>query len=157
MKYNFNDLPQVSASEYFVTVSGKIEEKLSKFMIDYLELFEPEDYERVFEYYPNRIQKEIDNGNEPEAKELVNRMQDIWMKLIAAMNQPKDNKDVKNIHAKKRDMGMDTYTYRNILMQQAGKQSCATMKMFEMKLALNGLERYRKGELEVTAWDGRFT
>jgi len=147
---NFNLPP---ASEYFLQVSQEIEGELSFFMLEYIRKFQPEDYEKMFEKYPASIEKLIDRGQEAEARDAVTRMHSDWQRLIKEISYPLTSGDQKKIHAMQRNLNIDKYTYRNILMQQAGKQSSAGMKKYEIALAINGLQLYSEGKLQVTAWD----
>ena len=143
----------VSPTELYARMITRVEDKFTDIMLKYLQIFEEEQYNMLIDQIPDKIDKLISTGKVKKAKAEVQRLESIWTRIHKDITAPKEETDCAKIHILKKQLKLSTYNYRNVLMQEAGKQSSATMRKFEIALAKRGMRLYAAGKLKVIPWD----
>lgn len=141
-------------SDLHTKADNYVQNYATKLMITYLEAFEPETIKKLITEMPDKIEHEFQDTKDLEkVKTLFREWCLEWKTVFQRLDKERTQRDLSDIHKLKKQLNINTYDYRNILMQEAGAQSASSMRYYQIKLAIRALKLFSEGKLEIIPWD----
>lgn len=153
-KMKFKQDPFKMFQDIQVEADRFIEKYATELFIKYLEQYEPETITNLVRTIPDQINKAFTESEDIEkTKDLMRLWCSEWKNAYIRMGVRRTKEDLARIHILKKQLKINAADYRSILMQEAGDQSAAEMRKFQIALAERGMRLFAEGKLKVIPWD----
>lgn len=146
--------PLEEFNELFNKADKYVQERSGGKILKYLKSCEPAVYDGLVKIRINHIQSQWAKDQDIEyTKKRLREWCVAWNNIHKIITKKRTKADLINIHKLQTNFKINKYNYRNILMQETGKQSAANMLKYEIELAMHGMRLFDQGKLDVSAWD----